>query len=545
MIGQKFTLLLLALSLPLLNVSADADQTELTSVHTTSGRKYFGPAMETATGVRIFDMRTATHVNVDRETIAKTINGISESQADGYVPFPCYVAWKSRTLLKGGRIEAPVVHMSEKGVFVGVSAQSGIEIGLQGKLLSAPIVIEDPVTGEVLGGIRDAVGDIEVVGIAGEKLIKIESSKSVADAPNLLDNPKCNARSIVEFNLKPKLLVIDFPEWKTFDNSELIEDANFLHKHLIAEFMRQGLGVVSRSKFNAVKQELAFVNGQDSEAVDPMEIASKCGADVLVSCTLLPKGNFCSIQADLTELETGQLLATFSGNVDRAKQKVDSARAELFVRSKRWALATPGADARVVLPLLAQATSVTFDTAGNVTHLCWRDKPISMQQLAAISKFQNIQWLEFTGFPFTDKHLAQLGELKKLRLLKFWNTSLSAKSVDIIARSFPKMDYVCFVGVPWMDVNAARKLSEIKTLKFLELDWTGLDDDCLEVLSELPTLELIMISGCKGVTDKGLKHLHKHSGSIKYLYMKGTSATEEGVNELRRVIPNAYVESNF
>ena len=127
--------------------AAFADQTKMTRVQTFAGKKYFGPvAVESDVAIQMFDIATAVLVKLDKADLKVRVDNIDELISDSYVPFPSYAAWKLGQMTKSGRLEALIVHNSEKGVFFNSGASDGVQAGQRCVLLTEPETIVDPIT---------------------------------------------------------------------------------------------------------------------------------------------------------------------------------------------------------------------------------------------------------------------------------------------------------------------------------------------------------------------------------------------------------------
>ena len=230
-------------------MQTEAASPNMVRLHTWKGDKYYGPLVEESEDeVSIFDISSATTVRIEKKAIKTKLDKIDETQSDSYVPFASYAAWKLGKILHTGRLEATIVHHSEKGVFVNLGSEDGIETGRRCVLLGDPETIIDPTTNEVLGVIREQLGNGIPLAVVSDKLSKLNLPKPVDDEAKKLIGTYAVKRQ-VEIDQKPKRIVLAPPRWKpTADADSLADDANFLHAHLIAELVRYGFTVVSKKQ---------------------------------------------------------------------------------------------------------------------------------------------------------------------------------------------------------------------------------------------------------------------------------------------------------
>jgi len=225
-------------------------------IHTWKGDKHFGPLIdETDDEVSIFDMKAATTVTFEKKAIKSKIDDIDEIQADSYVPFATYAAWKIGKILKSGRLEATIVHNSEKGIFINRGSEDGVETNRRCVLLGDPETIIDPTSNEVLGVIREQLGDAIPLIVVSDKLSKLNLPESADDDAKILIGAYAVKRQ-VEIEQQAKRIVLAPPRWKATTDAESLEDnANFLHAHLIAELVRYGFTVVSKKQTELMRQQ--------------------------------------------------------------------------------------------------------------------------------------------------------------------------------------------------------------------------------------------------------------------------------------------------
>jgi len=113
----------------------------------------------------------------------------------------------------------------------------------------------------------------------------------------------------------------------------------------------------------------------------------------------------------------------------------------------------------------------------------------------------------------TDKDLAHLHELNKLRLLDLLGSNVTDAGLEHVGR--------------------------IRTLESLNLSNSRVSDDGLEHLKGLHKLEYLNLCHTQ-ITDVGLEHLKKLI-NMGYLYLVATHVTDEGIEELRKALPNCDI----
>jgi hypothetical protein len=83
------------------------------------------------------------------------------------------------------------------------------------------------------------------------------------------------------------------------------------------------------------------------------------------------------------------------------------------------------------------------------------------------------------------------------------------------------------------------ELCELRDLRVLGLDATGVSDAGLRRVAELRRLETLYLNDT-GVGDAGLEELYPMKG-LRLLDLRGTKTTDDGVARLRRALPGCAV----
>ena len=135
--------------------------------------------------------------------------------------------------------------------------------------------------------------------------------------------------------------------------------------------------------------------------------------------------------------------------------------------------------------------------------------------VSPVSKDQNIVEVSAVNAPgFSDAHMALLQKLSdQVVWLKIGGTAVTDK--------------------------ALRDIAGLKNLNKLYLEHTGITDDGIAQLGNLPGLEYLNLIGTK-VTDAGISKIAGLKG-LKSIYLWQSAVTDSGIAELRRLRPDLHV----
>src|SRR5262249_34045665 len=117
---------------------------------------------------------------------------------------------------------------------------------------------------------------------------------------------------------------------------------------------------------------------------------------------------------------------------------------------------------------------------------------------------------------------------KSLHRLEMMNAKVTDEGVQALT-GMTSLDHLRLDGNSKLTGVTLNLLADMKRLRFLGLSKTGLTNDGLKALPELPLKELLLSS--TKITDEGLKELAKHK-SARTLDLGGTPVTGAGLKDL-------------
>ena len=126
----------------------------------------------------------------------------------------------------------------------------------------------------------------------------------------------------------------------------------------------------------------------------------------------------------------------------------------------------------------------------------------------------------------TDRALAQLGNLKRLRTLKLINTNVSGRGVDGL-QDLPALEELD-LNLIMFSPEVARLLGRMQSLR--RFRYADVTDEGLAEIARLSKLEELELFG-DGVTDEGVEHVRRLA-ELRKLAIRGSQLTDRGLQRL-------------
>ncbi|HET6326529.1 MAG TPA: protein kinase [Planctomycetaceae bacterium] len=168
------------------------------------------------------------------------------------------------------------------------------------------------------------------------------------------------------------------------------------------------------------------------------------------------------------------------------------------------------------------------------------DQVIDDALLGELIKFRppSLRGLDLTGTRITDKGLDGLGSIPRLLALGLSGTQITDEGAKTLT-SLPPLQELDLSKTRITD-RAMKFLAALSHLSGLSLDETQITDDGLKNLPQLRDLSLKRTR----ITDAGLKSLENQTW-LKTLNLSGTKVTNSAVAQLKTLLPNCEIESDF
>jgi Leucine-rich repeat (LRR) protein len=157
---------------------------------------------------------------------------------------------------------------------------------------------------------------------------------------------------------------------------------------------------------------------------------------------------------------------------------------------------------------------------------------------ADLSQFPELENLDLSDNPFTNKGMEGLAGLKKLRRLLLRNALVTDDGLKWIA-GLSNLEELDLGGVRLTD-KGIEYLRNLKAMRRLNLLGVQATDASMDVIAGMPHLEVLNLYRTK-VTNTGLAKLKNLKG-LADLDLRYTRVTSNGMESLRAALPNAKVQ---
>ncbi|MCA8945926.1 MAG: hypothetical protein KDB29_06850 [Planctomycetes bacterium] len=168
--------------------------------------------------------------------------------------------------------------------------------------------------------------------------------------------------------------------------------------------------------------------------------------------------------------------------------------------------------------------------------------------IKAIAEFSNLRMLHIIGMAeMSSKTLKPLSKLKELTEIHMPRTGNAQKDDSGILESLAKIESLTVID--WTGYKGTaegfKKLKDIPRLKRLEFQlMVNLDDDVLEAVAEIPTLEYVQLrtaASASKVTDDGIEKLASLTNAEWLLIEAGPTVTDGAINALKAKLPKVKI----
>jgi serine/threonine protein kinase/Leucine-rich repeat (LRR) protein len=160
--------------------------------------------------------------------------------------------------------------------------------------------------------------------------------------------------------------------------------------------------------------------------------------------------------------------------------------------------------------------------------------PVNDRGLESIARLQNVRRLCLIGVHVTDDGLMALKRMPKLIDVSLNSTNVTNRAIANL-NEITTLESLALNDVPISEVN----LDRLKRLRVLLLEGTAINDDCMEHLGAIVTLEELVLGHTK-VTDAGLTELEGLT-NLTALALPNTKVTAAGVAKLQAALPKCKI----
>ena len=161
------------------------------------------------------------------------------------------------------------------------------------------------------------------------------------------------------------------------------------------------------------------------------------------------------------------------------------------------------------------------------------------EDLKQIAKLRLLSTANFFNVEINDDQLACLNNMNHLNNLMINGTLITDAGLVHLA-SLPALQtlHACYTKIT---DNGMGNIAKIPTLTILNLSGTGITDKGIKQIAQMPKLNCLLIQGTE-VTDEGLSELSSLPKLGRLSLSKDMKVTKEGIQKLKKAIPNLKVD---
>ena len=138
-----------------------------------------------------------------------------------------------------------------------------------------------------------------------------------------------------------------------------------------------------------------------------------------------------------------------------------------------------------------------------------------------------------------DSDLVALGQLSRLKLVEIFNANITCSSLAQLTQ-LRDLRVLTMVSAH-IDDSSMELVGAMTQLEWLRVDYAEITDEGLKHLQRLRNLKVLEISYDFGITDAGLKYLSVLK-SLTDITLTGTPVTPEGIHELQKSLPITKID---
>ncbi len=199
---------------------------------------------------------------------------------------------------------------------------------------------------------------------------------------------------------------------------------------------------------------------------------------------------------------------------------------------------------RGVLVASAKITDAGIAELKGITHLnelsVFNCPEVTDASLDTITQCPDLTVLFLADTSVTDAAAPKIATLTNLKELGLGGSAITSGGL----RHFTKLNLtlLSLYGSSGIDDGGLIHVKSIPTITDLDLTGTKVTNDGLAQLAALPELESLRLDDT-AITDAGLPDLKKLSGTLRLLGLSGTKVSPQGIEDLRRALPNVRIET--
>jgi hypothetical protein len=188
-------------------------------------------------------------------------------------------------------------------------------------------------------------------------------------------------------------------------------------------------------------------------------------------------------------------------------------------------------------PLITDADIKNIDDFPYLKLLSLSETPVTDKSMEYIRGLANLEVLYLDNTQITDAGLKSIHNLPHLRFMNLANTKVTGEGFQYLI-NVPRLEDLILNDCPITDDSLSR-LTMLAQIRRLSLSRTNITETGLWHLKNMQ-IKVLSLTGTK-VSDRDLKCLEEFS-ELENVDLIGTKVTAEGVERLRRALPNCQID---
>ncbi|MDC0934641.1 hypothetical protein OAS39_00030 [Pirellulales bacterium] len=176
----------------------------------------------------------------------------------------------------------------------------------------------------------------------------------------------------------------------------------------------------------------------------------------------------------------------------------------------------------------------------HIEELWIADSKISDESLEHIEKLSKITQLALADCDITDAALKHLAGLNTLETLGLTENLIDGDGLKFL-RGMTHLRELCLDENPLRDIGLSH-IASMPNLEKLGLCDSLITDEGIKHLVSLPSLVYLTILDCEGISDSSIEYFAEMQ-SLKNLELYGTKLTRDGIDRLRKAVPNCQIDA--
>lgn len=265
---------------------------------------------ENTRALKLLDLETLNTVEVDKKSIHRRYDNISESTFARQVGFEAVFSWKVANTVPNRTIKGKVAAVDGGVIFLSLGERDGVVVGDELFIMRGSGEIRDPDTGEILGSRSRKVAKIEITEVR-EKLSKARLSGDLEVKLEVGDQA-------VPINSGTSIAVLPLTNSKGEYVASGVKTANKIIDYLT----KHDVEVVERALLPKVLNETLIQQTGAFDAKTIQRVGELTGAFAVATGDIQKQGTTWELSVRLIEVRTGKVLTSLTSTIKEVDDRV-------------------------------------------------------------------------------------------------------------------------------------------------------------------------------------------------------------------------------